>query len=272
MNVVEARRSRHLLVHLDSGESLPDSLVAALDAQEAKSAVVHGAGTLESAQIALWDAVARRFHPVRAVEGPCELLSLVGSVARHQGRSTLVARAVLGRETALGVETFGGQLVSARAANVDLHVVAFDDVTLTLGERDGAAVLTTGSVGVLSTEAAAPAAASAAGSSASATSTDETPRPPAAGASGDGPAATLLPLRPPRVHEEDLTIYPEPEDLVNHFHFGECTIVSSDGERIRLRQEKDGRVREVALTMLRIEPPTVDPATGRRHFNLMRKN
>jgi hypothetical protein len=61
-------------------------------------------------------------------------------------------------------------------------------------------------------------------------------------------------------------------DSVTHFHFGDCTVISSDGERIRLRQERDGRVREVSLTMLRIEPPTVDAATGRKQFRLARKN
>jgi hypothetical protein len=49
-------------------------------------------------------------------------------------------------------------------------------------------------------------------------------------------------------------------------------VIDSDGDRIRLRQDRDGRVREVALTMLRIEPPTTDPETGKRHFKLGRKN
>ncbi len=56
-----------------------------------------------------------------------------------------------------------------------------------------------------------------------------------------------------------------------HFAFGECTVIGSDGDRIRLRQDRDGRVREVALTMLRIEPPALGP-DGSRHFKLHRKN
>ncbi len=61
-------------------------------------------------------------------------------------------------------------------------------------------------------------------------------------------------------------------DLVNHFSFGDCEVVSSDGERIRLRQIKDGRVREVSLEMLKIERPTTDPATNKQSFKLSRKN
>ena len=60
-------------------------------------------------------------------------------------------------------------------------------------------------------------------------------------------------------------------DTVMHFAFGECTVIGSDGDRIRLRQDKDGRVREVALTMLRIETVTAGPS-GARHFKLHRKN
>jgi hypothetical protein len=65
--------------------------------------------------------------------------------------------------------------------------------------------------------------------------------------------------------------YPEVGDHVMHFHFGECTVVSSDGDRIRLQQDRDGRVREVALAMLKIDPPTV-LAGGKRHFKLGRKH
>jgi hypothetical protein len=66
-------------------------------------------------------------------------------------------------------------------------------------------------------------------------------------------------------------VYPETGDSVMHFAFGECTVVSSDGDRIRLQQDKDSRVREVALAMLKIDAPVI-LADGRRHFKLGRKN
>lgn len=84
-------------------------------------------------------------------------------------------------------------------------------------------------------------------------------------------APTIL-TRPNRVNkQEQMDAYPEIGDSVGHFHFGECTVISSDGDRIRLRQDKDGRVREVALAMLKIADPTI-MADGRRHFVLGRKN
>ena len=79
-----------------------------------------------------------------------------------------------------------------------------------------------------------------------------------------------MPQRPAKP-KDDVDVYPEVGDAVMHFHFGECTVMSSDGDRIRLRQDKDGRVREVALTMLKIDPPTT-ANDGRRLFKLGRKN
>jgi hypothetical protein len=83
-------------------------------------------------------------------------------------------------------------------------------------------------------------------------------------------AGPALPQRPTRPRDEPAEVYPEVGDKVIHFHFGECEVIDSDGDRIRLRQERDGRVREVSLTMLKIEPP-VD-IDGKRHFELRRKN
>ena len=53
---------------------------------------------------------------------------------------------------------------------------------------------------------------------------------------------------------------------------GSGVVLSSDGDRIRLRQDRDGRVREVSLTMLKIEDPTIHPESGKRHFRLARKH
>ena len=88
------------------------------------------------------------------------------------------------------------------------------------------------------------------------------------------PAQSALtpPARPAKPQEDSVETYPDVNDLVNHFHFGECEVMGSDGERIKLRQIKDGRMREVALAMLKIEGPSTDAATGKRLFKLSRKN
>lgn len=82
------------------------------------------------------------------------------------------------------------------------------------------------------------------------------------------PTATLPAKRPTKVQED--VEYPEAGDLATHFLFGECEVVESDGERIRLKQTKDGRMREVSLSVLSVgEPSTSD---GRKHFQLARKH
>lgn len=83
------------------------------------------------------------------------------------------------------------------------------------------------------------------------------------------PGAPPLPKRPQR--PVGLEAYPEEGDIVNHFHFGRCTVISSDGERLRLQQERDNRVREVAISMLKVDEPTI-LEDGKKHWELLRKN
>ena len=74
----------------------------------------------------------------------------------------------------------------------------------------------------------------------------------------------------PAVEEEE-QICPDAGDVVEHFAFGRCEVVKSDGDRLHLRLGKDGRIKEIALAMLKVAPlPPVEGATG-RHFRLDRK-
>jgi hypothetical protein len=70
---------------------------------------------------------------------------------------------------------------------------------------------------------------------------------------------------------------PEEGDAVEHFLFGRSEVVKSDGDRLHLRIQRDGRVKEIALQMLRVTPlgdlPGEGPDAGppRRLFKLDRK-
>lgn len=270
MNVVESRRIRHLVVRADRGEELPAALVRALDEAEARAGAVSGAGTLEAAEII----DAAHGSPPRAhrIEAPVTVASLQGNVAIEHGTTSVRLFVTLVRESELGVETFAGQLVWARALALDLVVTAFDDLLLARmdDERTGVPVLHAAPRGQV--------AAMRAPTPPPPTSAPQTepsqgrPAPLPAPVPGEAPQAISPPARPARHQPEGVETYPETGDLVSHFHFGECEVLSSDGERIRLRQEKDGRVREVSLAMLKIESPTVDPASGKRHFKLARKH
>ncbi|XXX73710.1 PPC domain-containing DNA-binding protein [Sorangium sp. So ce134] len=301
MNVLEARRARHLIIRLDRGEELPAALVRALDEAEARSGWIEGTGSLEKAEIALFDQASRAYAKTRVLEGPCDVVALSGSVALQQGETSLRLSAMLARESGVGLQLAGGELVWARVYGLELRVTAFDDLPLvrSFDDRTGLMQLVAQSTTLPAiageaprmappaqaaepTRAAPPAQAAEPPRAAAPAQAAEPPRAaPAASAAEPAravpaaavaePAAVPLPQRPVRPRQEE-EAYPEMGDTVTHFHFGECTVISSDGERIRLRQERDGRVREVSLTMLRIEPPTVDPATGKKHFRLARKN
>jgi hypothetical protein len=213
-------------------------------------------------------------------------VALSGNVASLAGESSLRLSATLAREADIGLQLSAGELVWARVHAIELHVTAFDDPTVTRVQEER-----TGLVQPVAPPA----------GPAPALPVDDLPRPipsvtPSASASGTtavsggtgtsggsaaggGPGASASvehvpptpPQRPARPRQEE-EIYPDVGDGVTHFAFGECEVISSDGERIRLRQDRDGRVREVSLTMLRIQPPTVDPVSSKRHFHLTRKN
>ncbi|WP_438038428.1 PPC domain-containing DNA-binding protein [Sorangium sp. So ce128] len=312
MNVLEARRARHLIIRLDRGEELPAALVRALDEAEARAGWIEGVGSLEKAEVALFDQASRTYAKTRVLDGPCDVVALSGNIALQQGETSLRLSATLARESGVGLQLAAGELVWARVYGLELRVTAFDDLPLArvFDDRTGtmqlapqssaipalagepprlapplhAAELPRATPPALAIEpprAAPPAPAIEPPRAAPPAPAIEAPRaaPPApaiepsrAASTGSAElAAAPLPQRPTRPRQED-ELYPEVGDSVTHFHFGDCTVISSDGERIRLRQERDGRVREVSLTMLRIEPPTVDAATGRKQFRLARKN
>ena len=63
---------------------------------------------------------------------------------------------------------------------------------------------------------------------------------------------------------------PEPGDRVQHFAFGSAEVLRSDGDRLHLRVGKDGRIREIALEMLKVTL-LGDPNVRPRQFKLDRK-
>lgn len=282
MIVTESRRARHLVVQLHSDEELPAALALALDAADATAGWIAGLGELEAAEITVVDPLGGAPH-VRRIDGRCNVVTLSGSITPGAGTGALRLSVTLARETDLGNEVCAGELVWARVHALEVCVTLFDDAVSLHSEepRAGTAALATTTPSAVDAQRPAPTASPIAAPAASPiaapveaepTSLRAQPR-----ASAPVQTATVEMLTPPaplrrREPEDTNEIYPEVGDRATHFHFGECTIISSDGERIRLRQERDGRIREVSLDMLRIEPPTTDGGTGQRTFLLSRKH
>ncbi|AKT43210.1 PPC domain-containing DNA-binding protein [Chondromyces crocatus] len=285
MNVIEARRPRHLIVRVDRGEELPAALTHALDEIEARAGWIQGTGTLEAAELAPADPTTPAQTQSRRIDSPCEVVSLSGSIASQNGVSTARLWATLARESELGLQLAAGELLWARAHSLELLVTAFDDVILarvpdghsrnTVLAAQTGALSTPATSGYVSMSEVASTPHEGATQLAAEPARRQTPIPtrtvvdPSPAQAAQGPA---IPQRLPRQAQQPEEVYPEVGDLVTHFHFGDCEVIESDGERIRLRQERDGRVREVALTMLKIEAPTIDPTTSKHRFKLSRKH
>lgn len=88
-----------------------------------------------------------------------------------------------------------------------------------------------------------------------------------AGAMNAMPARIARPVQP---ETEDEPV-PEPGDVVEHFAFGRCEVVKTDGDRLHVRLGKDQRIKEIALEMLRVTALPVEEGQTTRHWKLARK-
>lgn len=262
MHSTESRRGRTIVLHLEAGDELPGSLVRALDGLEVKFGWVSGAGLLEAAEVRM--PLPRNGVTAWNLEGPLVLSSLAGPLQVHDGVLAPLLWASVAKAGELGPAAVAGELAWAAVLRVDLVVSVFDDVAP--GRTEVAAA---------PREEAAPPRAAPVASAPLVTPPPQAPPPPAPAAR---PAAAPTPAVagpvpvPMRVHraQPELETYPEVGDQVVHFAFGRCEVVLSDGDKISIRED-GGRTRSVGLAMLRIGKPTVDPATGKRVFELGRR-
>lgn len=269
MKAFASEKNRQLILRASRGEALPDALIAALRDEVVTCGWVRASGVIRDVELRAWQTGG--WGPTRRIPGPVQLLHLEGSVGLAQGDISVALRAVLSRETETGVETISGELVTARIVGLEAHATAMDDLTLEraldphagvvlLGEP-GAAVASPGAVQGAPSQVKPGAADWADAMAASA------PRNAQASAPFGGP----MPLRPVKAQaaEDQQGPMPEAGDLAQHFAFGACDVMKSDGDRLHLRLHKDGRLKEIALEMLKVTPlPDVD---GKRCYKLDRK-
>lgn len=155
--------------------------------------------------------------------------------------------ATLSRHTSTGAELVAGQLLAARSAAV----------TATLWTAQGS---------VRELVDAAPARAEA-----PATPAEKAAAPAAAPAAAGWAAAAQAAAAANAVEEDEEPKRPQRGDLVRHFAFGLCEVLQETGDRLKLRDTHGpGRIREIAVDMLEISPPTEH--NGKRTFKLSRKS
>lgn len=281
--VLRSEKSRHIVVRLSSGELLPDALVARLRDEQVTCGWLRGSGVLVDVELRAFDSDLGTLGSTRRIAGPVHALSLDGGIGVVGGEPTLSLRALLARDADRGLETLAGEISGAQTVAVEALVVALDDLHLERSLDSAAGVWLFGGAASATSSFARPQ-----------SSTGAAPRPAmraewtdAVNASGSDRndrevgayprttefVAPQVPPKPPRALRSSSrldTPTPEAGDSVEHFAFGRCDVIKSDGDRLHLKVRKDGRIREIALEMLRVTPID-DDSDGRRRFKLERK-
>lgn len=232
------------------------SLLPALRAESAGPAWVHAAGRLAAAELLAADGSAL------TLLGELVLVSLEGPIGGP-------LFALVQSCEPLGVRLAAGELVEAvTAAPFDACVVVGEH-----GAALHAAPATAPSAPArLPTPATPPAAASEPSFARAIAVSAERPSAPSlySGAQTLGQPIPARLARPQVEEEEEETLAPESGDRVEHFAFGTCEVMKSDGERLHLRLGKNGSIKEIALEMLKVSELPDDGGVGRR-FKLERR-
>ncbi|HEX8790471.1 MAG TPA: DUF296 domain-containing protein [Polyangiaceae bacterium] len=269
--------SRHVVLRASAGEVLPGTLVTRLRDERVACGWLRASGVLADVELRAYDGELGTHGSTRRIAGPVQVLALEGSIGLSQGEPSMSLRALLARETDRGLETLAGEILSARTIALEVLVTALDDVALERALDASAGVWLLGGGPAATRAAAEPRQATEAKapppawSSALEASEHAEARPrPAASPPTPAVAPAVIPQRPPRPGVDLDTPFPEPGDVVDHFAFGRADVVRSDGDRLHLKVHKDGRVREIALEMLRVSRMP-DADDGKRRFKLERR-
>jgi predicted DNA-binding protein with PD1-like motif len=273
-----SERARHIVLRLSAGEALPDALAEALREEQVTCGWLRASGVLADVELRAFDGELRGLGSARRVPGPVQVLTLEGGIGLTQGEPSVSLRALIAREGDRGLETFAGEVVGARTVALEAFVTVLDDVSLERGLDENAGVWLFGGAGATPGAPPAP-------RPKPAHVAPVRPQPPTAWssaleASEDGPPPARdrapvratspgVPPRPTRPMPDLDAPTPEGGDVVEHFAFGRCDVLKSDGDRLHLRVHKDGRIREIALEMLRVT--RLEDSGEKRRFKLERR-
>ena len=261
-----SKETRTLLLTLREGTELPEGLTDLLEDEAVAAGVLRGHGVLVDASIRVHSPLGGALGTVRTLVGESQLVVLDGSIGMAGGHPIAELRAVLARETDLGVETVAGSLVAGRVLRAELVILALDDVAVAL-DPNAPPPPRASAPQLPFDRASEPRAIERA--------VERAPSPWADAVKASAAAPAQNPKSPPKpplraAQVEDDTPFPDHGDLVDHFAFGNCEVLKGDGDRIHVKVGKDGRIREIALEMLKVTLKS-EPDERPRRFRLERK-
>ncbi len=269
MLVTSSQAVRSLVVRLNKGEDLGESLASLIGSQRITVATVTGHGVLEAVILDAYDARSRAYSDARTFTGRLELISLTGHLSTREGHPDLYLHAAVARDTGNGVEVLGGRLIEAQVIAVELTLLLHDDLSL---ERSPEATgIPTWRVGSGSAPAPAPRPAptiapapvvdAAKPRRIPASERVETAaaprRPTAAPPTTLAEAAQQLQAMPAKQERAvDETVLPEMSvgDIVEHPTFGDARVVGVQEDRCDIRLDRSGSVRTIMLDYLDVTP------------------
>lgn len=268
MLVTPSQSVRSLVVRLNKGEDLAESLASLITSQRITVATVQGHGALEAVILDSYDA--RAYGDARTFTGRLELVSLHGHLSTREGSPDLYLHAAVARDTGNGVEVIGGRLLEAQVIAVELTLLLHDDLSLERSpEATGIPTWRSGSPapGAAARPPAAVAEAARPRRITTAERTETAPpaptppvvvarRPTAAPAEPAGRPAPLpeaaqqlhaMPAKQERAVDENVTPEVALGDVLEHPTFGDSHVVGLHDDRCDIKLVRNGSVRTIML-------------------------
>jgi predicted DNA-binding protein with PD1-like motif len=274
----------HRLVLLEKGDRWPESLVEAIEKAGLTSGTFRGSAVLRDVEVRTFDTTVAQREGGRTLEGPVEAITLEGAFGLTRGTLAITTRAVLALRDTFGERMAAGAVEAARVDGGEVLVSGFAGTDLVRTMRSDAGVwlfqleaelagaprsATRDDEPRATKSAAAPpvtptasAWAALADASEAVTSAPATPPRP-------GVAKTMQPARITSAHSGDDDPIVEQGAVVEHFTFGEGDVLKSDGERVHVRFERDGRIREFSLAVLKVT--AAGTRRGKPYFKVTKK-
>jgi predicted DNA-binding protein with PD1-like motif len=281
MKTYAIEKARHFVLRAGSGDVIPDDLTRVLSEQAVTCGWLRASGVLLEVELRVFDGALGSLAETRRIAGPVQALSIEGSLGLERGEPSVGLRAVLARETDRGMEVLAGEIVSARVVALEAFVTAFEDLSIGRAIDANASVMLFGDPSDARyrpdagepEHTPAPVAKQAPSAwteviAASAEGAADARR-PAVRAGSLGGAIPQRPAGRQTSGADDGAQMPEAGDAVEHFAFGRADVLKSDGDRLHLKVDKDGRIREIALEMLKVTP--LESNGPHRRFKLDRK-
>jgi hypothetical protein len=278
----------HRLLILERGDRWPDCLVEVLEKSGLTSGTFRGAAVLRDVEVRTLDAQSGTREGGRRLEGPIEAVVMDGAFGLTRGNLAVTTRAVLALRDSFGERITAGSLESARIDGGEVLVAAFSGTDIVRTMRSDAGVWlfqleaeTAGAPAARGRErerdederkpARVPAAtgqATSSGWAALAEASEATPPAPSP-REGARPAPLKAPAHARALASDDEPIV-EQGAVVDHFSFGEGDVLKSDGERVHVRFERDGRIREFSLGVLRVT--AAGTRRGKPYFKIAKRS